>query len=342
MAMYERIRGDERMAILPIVLISGFVTKDDITIAKTDPHSRFLVKPFTEEILLTIIKRSHIAGVKEREEDIAAGGAVVQSAKDIAAAAINEATVGGKNDLGLMVQKGPGQGSEWTTTQARENLGSGPNVRISRDAQPDGEFEFHLENPAVGGNYDHRMSAHAPLNDMEIRQQRDQGAGEFSIQTHKEVTAATGSDLKVSADNHLQDFEIRQERPAPTASGGVATQSAAPTGAEWTMRQSVPAQVSGGEATQKSLGQGTEFEFRQQGHNVAPVAGLQPGAPAEVQGLDDLVFIDDVDSIERDLQQAGSPVTAPGAEVGVADQPVTPPAPVGAAGTTAARYQLLR
>lgn len=308
LAMYERIRSDERMEILPIILISGFVTKDDITIAKMDPNSRFLVKPFTEEILLAIIKRAHSNGVAEREKHVANGRAVVQPVKDIATQAVEDLTAGGKTDLGLMVQKGQGQGTDWTTTQERQDTSTGPNVRFARGQQPSGEFEIRVEKPVVGGNMDHKLAAHKSLNDneirrqrhlangdMEIRQERNQTTGEFSKRTSKDPPTVTGQDMKITVNNHIQDMDIRQQRPQSTASGGDAKQVAAP--------------------------QGTKFELRQSGHNIASVAGLQQTPPG-MPGLDDMVFADDTSSIEDDLNQTLDNEGAAAAAVGVADQPI--------------------
>jgi two-component system chemotaxis response regulator CheY len=331
-AFYERIRSDERMEAIPIILISGFVTKDDITIAKMDPHTRFLVKPFTEEILVAIIKKAHSTGVAEREKRIAAGTAVITSS---AAQAIADVTAGGKNDLGLMVQKGAAssgdlglmvqkgeqQGGEFTATQSRDNVISNQNVKISRDPQATGEFEIKVEKPAVGGNYDHKMSAHTAINDMQIRQEAPkQGVeftatqpgqatlGAFEMRTTKETPAVTGQDIKVSTNNHLQDFVIRQERPQVTASGGQATQTAAPQGAAWTATQSGPTMASGGTATQKAPDHGNAFDLKQSGSESLPT-------------LDDLVFDEDVSAIENDLKQANETVTTPPAPTGEGSDP---------------------
>lgn len=49
---YERIRSNPKMLETPIILVSGFVTKNDIEITKKDSKTRFLVKPFPEDLFL--------------------------------------------------------------------------------------------------------------------------------------------------------------------------------------------------------------------------------------------------------------------------------------------------
>jgi two-component system chemotaxis response regulator CheY len=55
--IYHQIRANPSLSKLPILLISGSVTAADIGIAKTDPFAKFIVKPFTEEILISYISK---------------------------------------------------------------------------------------------------------------------------------------------------------------------------------------------------------------------------------------------------------------------------------------------
>lgn len=55
--IYNQIRANPSLSKLPVLLISGSVTAADIGIAKADPFAKFIVKPFTEEILLSFISK---------------------------------------------------------------------------------------------------------------------------------------------------------------------------------------------------------------------------------------------------------------------------------------------
>lgn len=55
--MFEYIKSHEKTAYTPLVLISGFVTKEDLNKASQHPNTAFLVKPFTEEILIGVMRR---------------------------------------------------------------------------------------------------------------------------------------------------------------------------------------------------------------------------------------------------------------------------------------------
>jgi two-component system chemotaxis response regulator CheY len=51
-------RSCEKTMYTPLVLISGFVTKEDLTGAAQYPNTHFLVKPFTAEILINVVTRA--------------------------------------------------------------------------------------------------------------------------------------------------------------------------------------------------------------------------------------------------------------------------------------------
>jgi CheY-like chemotaxis protein len=53
--IYHSIRKDPKFQSTPILLISGSVTANDIEISKADRSSKFIVKPFTEDVLLSCI-----------------------------------------------------------------------------------------------------------------------------------------------------------------------------------------------------------------------------------------------------------------------------------------------
>ena len=55
--IYNKIRKTAFNSATPIVLISGFVTREEIQICIIDRKAKFLVKPFTEEILLGLIQK---------------------------------------------------------------------------------------------------------------------------------------------------------------------------------------------------------------------------------------------------------------------------------------------
>jgi two-component system chemotaxis response regulator CheY len=50
LTFYERIRSSPKMQKMPIILVSGFVTKNEIETTKKDSKMRFLVKPFPQDL----------------------------------------------------------------------------------------------------------------------------------------------------------------------------------------------------------------------------------------------------------------------------------------------------
>ncbi len=135
--VYQAMRASLRNRVTPIVLISGFVTKEEVQVCIKDKMARFLVKPFTEEIILELIKK--MGGIQQKNS-------VPSDDKALA------------GDLGLIIQKGSG-------------APSGPSSYVDKGAGSTPKGDPYIDKASdVGGDFEITQQVDSPT-DFEITQQ---------------------------------------------------------------------------------------------------------------------------------------------------------------------------
>ncbi|MCX6117698.1 MAG: response regulator, partial [Proteobacteria bacterium] len=216
LALYEKIRAMENAIQLPIVLISGVVTANDVQIAQVDKFAKFIVKPFAEEVFLSSIskfvgkpstaqtKNSQTNSGSEPGKAASAGQnqtmtnsqgkpsdmQIVRNGSNVKDDQGGLVIVaGGKaNGLGLQVDKGQRISGNGTEIFDQDGPGPAMNARQSGPGQGD---EFSAVQKRDAGS------------DMEIRQSR----------------AGNGSEIDAKQEGHAgQGFSMNQEGSGPGSS----------------------------------------------------------------------------------------------------------------------------
>lgn len=234
--LYQMIRENPKSVSTPIILISGFVTKADLEIAQSDPNAKFLVKPFTEEILLKYITK--YAGTDLLKDATDSDGGLYTDKRP--SSKLEPHTIKGKiSTASNERQKNPGPGNGFSIEQkktvvasgdftqegesgntgfsisSRESLGSNMGGKFAKEgSSSDSGFHVQFASPNVQGS-DLTVSKSLPI---------QAETGQPSIQ--KRVNAEGGLEGKVflgildegSPEDSNQEFiEVSPEPPEVVA-----------------------------------------------------------------------------------------------------------------------------
>lgn len=201
-ALYYRIRGDQSLTDLPIVLTSGFITKADLNEVAKDKRCTFISKPFTRDILgRAIITYLRIPVPKQGEN--APGGSNMPS-EDTAnthRSATNDIIKGGH---GIYIHKGDAKDRVKPTNEIVRGNNHGPSN------------DFDESKRILGSDVSHQSSAEPQVQGADITQERQQTQ---EWEAHQQVVAKIpdGFTHKQPKSNLGQnDFSIATEGPKST------------------------------------------------------------------------------------------------------------------------------
>jgi DNA-binding response OmpR family regulator len=142
--LYKQIRAREGSKETPMILMAGLVTKEDIASARDSNNTHFLVKPFTEEILIKLVSTAYAGAVLlqsiENSDDFPSPSGV----KSTVAKPGQEKGVAGQAAVqsgGDIVQKAH-TGQDFEAKQERAQSGSEFNFRQTKDSPRGTDFNF--------------------------------------------------------------------------------------------------------------------------------------------------------------------------------------------------------
>jgi CheY-like chemotaxis protein/tetratricopeptide (TPR) repeat protein len=218
---YEFVRGMEQYKQLPIVLVSGVVTPNDIQIAQVDRFARFIVKPFAEEVFLTtILKFVGKPGVAVKKP------APAQIPQQVAPAVSSEQTqgavqssqsvsIGNKKDSGLQIIKNSSNkkidGKNDMMIVAGSGNKSGLGLHVDKGQRIAGGT-----NPQIFDQDQHGLEINARTSkedlggDFEAVQKRDQG-NEWEMSETE--FSGLSDDGTIKNESHDLTFTANQEGP---------------------------------------------------------------------------------------------------------------------------------
>jgi len=202
-ALYAAIRQQASTAATPIILVAGFITKEDIGAIAGDKNTKFIVKPFVEEVFLSVVNSvtgSNFKMGKGSSSDMYMSKN--EAVKQDSSSSIFKSE--GAGNLGIEVHKGSGnQANSGISVDKNSRLANGGNMIQKGESQE--EFSILQSKNGLIGGEDIRIAKNGSSNDFAASEKQVIGQG-FSVAQERQSSNSFSGEFSKDSNNEGFSF----------------------------------------------------------------------------------------------------------------------------------------
>ncbi len=255
--IYEKIRASEHHLQTPVILTSGFITKDDVKVVSSEQKTKFIVKPFTEDVFISTI---NVATGLKLKPLLNAGPTQNLSSDSIEKLGSNLSLVkntDGKSDRGLYLDKNAK--AEAGESQVQQGQRSKSSLMLDQ-GEPALKGTLDIDAGAKKIRGEDLKAGSSAGNEFSARQSQPQTSGEFSaVQSRNQ---AADGDFSAEQANGYQSGDFSVQKPVIQKPGEISGQS-------------------------NKMRQTSDFAFNDPKNQLGEITGSEPNFVSEkIRGLD--------------------------------------------------------